>query len=240
MSSVPRLITSAFALVTTAAAQVYDFPGYPGYPELSITVSGTSPFSLDVSSGSQTVYNSAILAGSSNNSAKAVSASSSGKITDNGGQISAMLVNPNVAKVSVNTTSDFVGARFTTSSDKNFYGVWEYPWNNIQLTNANVSFDLKGLGDSDGVNWDNARAPFFFTDAGYGVYTDTMDMGSYDFMTPGEVNFVFNTSSLVYYIILPKTPGDYKSILTEYTALSASIEMPPDSGFGPTFWVSLI
>jgi len=113
--------------------------------------------------------------------------------------------------------------------------VWEYPWD-TQLTNAGVEFDLKGLGDSDGVNWDNARAPFFFTDAGYGVYADTMEMGSFNFTQPGSAEFIFNTSSLAYYVIFPSTPGDYKSILTAYAGLSNTIEMPPDSGYGPTFW----
>lgn len=113
--------------------------------------------------------------------------------------------------------------------------MWEYPWFD-SLTNANVSFDLKGLGNSEGANWQNARAPFFFTSAGYGVYADTLDMGSFDFSTAGQAQFIFNTSSLVYYIILPTTPGNFKSIIETYTGLSSRIEMPPDSGFGPTFW----
>lgn len=61
-------------------------------------------------------------------------------------------------------------------------------------------------------------------------------MGSYNFTTAGQSEFIFNSSSLVYYIILPTSPGDYKSIIQTYTGLSSRIEMPPDSGFGPTFW----
>lgn len=208
---------------------------YGGHP-YSVAVSGTSPYSLSVSSGGQIVAaNTAILIGNSNSSAAPVSASWSGQISNGAGQISASLIEPNVVKVSVNTTSQFVGARFATSTDANFYGVWEYPWFE-GLTNANVSFDLKGLGNSDGINWDNARAPFFFTSAGYGVYADTLDMGSFDFTTPGQAQFIFNTSSLVYYITLPTSPGNYKSILETYTGLSSRIELPPDSGYGPTFW----
>ncbi len=87
-----------------------------------------------------------------------------------------------------------------------------------------------------GINWSNARAPFFITNAGYGVYADTLAMGNFDFTIPGQAQFIFGTSSLTYYIILPTSPGDYKSIIEAYTGLSARIELPPDSGYGPTFW----
>ena len=61
-------------------------------------------------------------------------------------------------------------------------------------------------------------------------------MGNFDFTSPDYAQFIFNTSSLVYYIILPSTPGDYKSIITAYAGLSNTIELPPDSGYGPIFW----
>ncbi|KAI9707856.1 MAG: hypothetical protein M1820_004462 [Bogoriella megaspora] len=202
----------------------------------SIAVSSTSPFSLQVSSEKHAVVNnSAILLGRTNSSAAPVSALASGEILKNAGQITTSQISPSIFKIEVNTTSQYVGARFTASNDDSFYGVWEYPWSQ-QLDNANVSFELKGLGNSEGINWDNARAPFFFTTGGYGIYADTLEMGSFDFTTPGQAQYVFNTSSLVYYIILPQSKGDFKSIISQYTGLSAHIELPPDTGYGPTFW----
>ena len=186
-----------------------------------------NPFSIIINNGNGIVNNSAILTGSTN--------SSTSPITNNNGQVTYTNLNANIVKVEVTTNFSFIGAQFSVSSTDLFYGVWEYPWFD-QITNTNVEFDLKGVGNSDGVNWSNARAPFFITNAGYGVYADTLEMGSFDFTTPGQAQFIFNTSSLVYYIILPAEEGDYKSIIEEYTALSARIEMPPDSGFGPTFW----
>jgi hypothetical protein len=56
------------------------------------------------------------------------------------------------------------------------------------------------VGNSVGINWDNARAPFFFSSAGYGVNSDMLHMGTYDFSL---AQFIFNTSSLMYYIVLP-------------------------------------
>ena len=207
-------------------------------PSLSLAHPPSSPaeYSIVLQNGHNAVVNnSAILAGSTNSTASPVTASSSGTISNHGGQITYSKISPNVVRVQVNSNYHFVGARFSVSDDDLFYGVWEYPWFD-QITNTNVEFDLKGTGNSDGVNWSNARAPFFITNAGYGVYADTLEMGSFDFTTPGQAQFIFNTSSLVYYIILPKSTGNYKSIIEEYTALSSRIEMPPDSGYGPTFW----
>ncbi|KAI9690866.1 MAG: hypothetical protein M1822_008485 [Bathelium mastoideum] len=222
----------ATSLALLAPAKAWTLPKF----ENTISVSSTSPYSLSVSSGKEVlVRNSAILTGNNNYTAPSVSASESGSIVNHGGRISTSKLSHTVFKVEVNTTNRYVGARFSTENDASFYGVWEYPWYQ-RLDNANITFELEGVGNSDGVNWDNARAPFFFTTAGYGVYTDTLEMGSYDFSTPGQVQYIFNSSSLVYYIILPESAGDFKSILSQYTALSAHIEMPADTGYGPTFW----
>ncbi|KAF4631457.1 hypothetical protein G7Y89_g6670 [Cudoniella acicularis] len=198
---------------------------------------GSDPgsFSITIQNGQGSVNNSAVLVGTTNSSAVPVSASSSGAILNNGGQITYQNISRQVIKVQVNSNSSFIGARFSVAHDELFYGVWEYPFS-YRLANTNVSFDLKGVANGEGINWSNARAPFFISTAGYGVYADTLHMGSFDFATPGQAQFIFNTTSLVYYIIQPDSPGDYKSIIQQYTALSSRIEMPPDSGYGPIFW----
>lgn len=137
-------------------------------------------------------------------------------------------------KVQINSTLPFTGARFV-DDDALFYGVWEYGQNN-SIINGNVSFDLKGYAAMTGTNYANARAPFFFTSTGYGVYTDTLQMGSYDFSTAGAAQFIFHSTSLVYYIILPESEGDFKSVLTQYARLSSTVQMQAVSGYGPTFW----
>ncbi|KAF2277471.1 uncharacterized protein EI97DRAFT_441518 [Westerdykella ornata] len=197
--------------------------GYSNY-----TISFTPEYGLVISTGNRRiVHNSAILAGNHNTTVTALTNSSKG--------LAYSLITPTIAKVELNTFSAFHGARFTTEPDAHFYGVWEYPFN-YQITNKDVSFDLKGVGSNVGINWVNARAPFFLTSAGYGVYADTLRMGSFDFTTPGQAQFIFNSSTLVYYIILPTQENDYKSIIEQYTPLSARSEIPPTSGLGPTFW----
>lgn len=189
---------------------------------------------LTVRNGYKTVLDkSQIVVGNSNTTVKPV--------TGNEAKIDTKLIaplggEPTTIRVDVESKFDFVGVKFNADDDDTFYGVWEYPWGD-NLDDNGIMFDLKGVGNSDGVNWDNARAPFFFSTAGYGVYADTLAMGSYNFKSAGEAEFIFNTSSLTYYIIFPEKDGDYKSIIQQYVAgLSETITMPPDSGYGPTFW----
>ncbi|ETI27226.1 hypothetical protein G647_09909 [Cladophialophora carrionii CBS 160.54] len=201
---------------------------------INVTVSSTNPFALTVTSQGITVNNKAVLSGPLNTTTAPVSVSSNGTVANSGGIIDWSIIQPNVVKIQYNSTAAFTGAQFAAGPNENFYGVWEYPWND-SLTNNGISFDLKGAGNMPGSNWDNARAPTFYSSEGYGVYADTLNMGSFQFSS-SQAQFIFNTSSLVYYIILPTTPGDYKSIIETYTGLSARITMPPDSGYGPTFW----
>jgi alpha-D-xyloside xylohydrolase len=208
----------------------------------------STPFSLVLKDGQKVlVNNSAVLIGAQNTTTSPVSTSPSGDITNNGGKITYQNANPHLIKVQVSTKpGSFIGARFNSPVSSLFYGVWEYPFSN-KLSNNGIKFDLKGVGNAEGVNWSNARAPFVITSdptsgSAYGVYADTLSMGSFDFTTPGLAQFIFNTSSLVYYIILPENEekgnegGAYKSIISQYTDLSSKIEMPPDSAYGPTFW----
>ncbi|KAF2790944.1 glycoside hydrolase family 31 protein [Melanomma pulvis-pyrius CBS 109.77] len=195
-----RLLLSLGALITSISCDY----------KISLTTSS----GLVISDGNNTIVNnSAILAGNQNTTATALKNSTQG--------LTYSFITPTIAKVTLNTSSSFLGARFSAASDARFFGVWEYPFN-YQIDNSNITFDLKGVGNNVGINWVNARAPFFLTSAGYGVYSDTLKMGSYNFSVPGEAQFIFNSSSL--------------SIIEQYTALSARSEMPPTSGLGPTFW----
>ncbi|TAQ91313.1 hypothetical protein B7494_g295 [Chlorociboria aeruginascens] len=191
---------------------------------------GPRPITITIPAhGATVVNNNAILTGSSNATVTPITTSTKG-VT-----IKHVALNSEVTKIQVTTNVSFIGAQFTVPSDTLFYGVWEYPFSG-KLENNGISFNLKGVANNVGINWSNARAPFFITSAGYGVYADTLSMGSFDFSSPTVAQFIFNTSSLTYYIIVPKDNGDYKSIIKEYMGLSAKIEMPPDSAFGPVFW----
>lgn len=196
-------------------------------------VESKKPFHLHISNGHNAVGDISILVGDQNTTAKPISPNPDGVFSY--GSVSTEELDDCITKVIVNTTSNFVGAHFVSNSTTKFYGVWEYPFSR-QLDNTGVAFDFKGVGNDEGINWSNARAPFFLTDDGYGVYADTIQMGSYNFSQPGEAQFIFNSSSLVFYVILAESKDNPASILTKYAKLSNTIRMPPDSSYGPTFW----
>ncbi|CZR56628.1 uncharacterized protein PAC_06517 [Phialocephala subalpina] len=194
------------------------------------TIPATGPVPIRITSGGEAfVNNNAVLIGNTNTTLTPITASTKG-VT-----LTWQPLKHHVIKVEVSSNYSFTGAQFTVPSSDKFFGVWEYPFHG-QLDNTNVSLQLLGVGNDEGINWSNARAPFFISTAGYGVYVDTLEMGAFDFTTPNMATFNFNTSSLTYYIILPEKEGSFKSVIREYTELSARIEMPPDSAYGPNFW----
>lgn len=223
------LLLACLGLLSSSAAASYSIQ----------TRTGALPFFLYLNAGNKTVVvNDGVIGGISNTTFNLLSTDGTGSITNNetSGTITSKLFTPTIAKVELNTSSGFVGARFAIAEDERIFGLWEYPWNGT-LINKDLLFDLKGVGDADGINWSSARAPFFLSSQGYGVYADTLAMGSYDFTKPFHCQFVFNASTLVYYVILSEgSRTNFKSILTQYLTLSSKIEMPPDSAYGPTFW----
>lgn len=131
--------------------------------EYSISISKGSPFSLLVKDGKDIIVT-AILAGATNSTVKTVSASSPRRMPNSGGQITARMISPAIAKIQVGSSYPFLGAQFTTDPEDFIYEVWEYPFFE-SISNANVSFDLKGVGNADGINCNNARAPFLLNSA---------------------------------------------------------------------------
>ncbi|KAJ9220952.1 CAZyme family GH31 [Paecilomyces variotii] len=201
-----------------------------------VKVSQKWPLTFETGSwnGKGTVQNT-VLTGSQNETVSAISITGNGHIMQDGGSISWNCISPTVMQIKIDSSKQFVGAKFINDATDLFYGVWEYPLSDT-IVNSNVSFELKGFGNSEGINWSNARAPFFISTAGYGVYADSTAMSSYEFTAPGTAEFIFNTSSLTYYIITPEKKNDYKAIIEEYTGLSARSIMPPDSAYGPNFY----
>ncbi|KAK4618764.1 Alpha-xylosidase [Fulvia fulva] len=201
---------------------------------ITVTWSTDPQVACQVAHGSNTVYNSAIMVGDTNVTTRPLQLSElhskESNITVETKRISA-----NVIRVQVEARSGYIGAEFTLTSGSHTYGVWSYPWNS-SLSNEGVQFPLAGIGFIEGINWCNARAPFFMTSDGYAVYIDTLSMGYFDFSRPDIASFVFSTRSLTYYIILPAEEHDYKSILKTYAGLSNTAELPPDSAYGPVFW----
>ncbi|KAH7125968.1 glycosyl hydrolases family 31-domain-containing protein [Dactylonectria macrodidyma] len=203
-----------------------------GAIKYNLKIENESPFAFSVSdqNGHTLLSNLEILAGSTNDTVEAVDNNSENAF------INVELITSSIVQVQVNSSLGFTGATFEAAEDAKHYGVWGYPWNK-SLQNTNIHFDLKGLQSKSGISYSSARSPFFLSSTGYGVYTDTQAMGSYSFSDDElEVKFVFNTTALVYYIILPSEEGDVKSILRQYAKLTDRSALWPSRSYGPMFW----
>lgn len=145
------------------------------------------------------------------------------------------------------------GVSFAFAGTPRFYGVWEYPWNKSITNNhygANLSAstaeerskshptsDIGIYGTQPGINWSNARAPFFFTDNGFGVYVDTqtpLTLGFQEGQGGTNVMLRTNEANLTYRIIYNQR--SIKTLLGQFSKLSSYPLMATESAYGPIFW----
>lgn len=154
--------------------------------------------------------------------------------TEDGGQIQWDSITPNAVRVNAAyPTATTVSAAFSFLEGDSLYGIWEYPWNGSITNNGQSYADIGVYGDQPGINWANARAPFFFSRSGFGVYVDSASYGTFDFSKGGSVSYTFNASTLSYTVMYNQ---NLTALLMEYMGHSSKIEMPPESGYGPIFW----
>ncbi len=162
--------------------------------------------------------------------------------------------------VSISSAPKDYGATFAFLGRPRVYGVWEYPWNGSITNNqygANLTAgpaggrttadavesqpvsDIGIYGTQPGINWCNARAPFFFADHGIGVYVDTSTSVTFEFHEPPDsdrTNVTISSSSktLTYRILFNQ--AGVKALLGKFAAISSYPLMPPESAYGPIFW----
>ncbi|CAK7212858.1 hypothetical protein SCUCBS95973_001603 [Sporothrix curviconia] len=164
---------------------------------------------------------------------------------------------PGVVTVQANFSSQAEpgskGISFAFEGTPHFYGVWEYPWNKAITNNhygANVTAstaagrsqsqpvsDIGIYGTQPGINWSNARAPFFFSDMGLGVYIDSDRPVSFAFAEgEGSTNATIgvNAAAITYQILYNQT--SIKALLGTFAQLSSYPLLPTESGYGPIFW----
>ena len=104
------------------------------------------------------------------------------------------------------------------------------------LDNRGVEADLLGNRMHkwfDGMRYSSARAPFYLTSAGYGIYVQSLWKGRYQLAVDQQTNFEFDDSELTYFVIYGPS---YEHILSRYNALAGPSRMPPDWALGPIWW----
>jgi alpha-glucosidase (family GH31 glycosyl hydrolase) len=137
-----------------------------------------------------------------------------------------------------------------------YYGVWENGYENRHLDNDGLGFNISGVRERDGWNFSgddddidqvyaaSARAPFYMTDRGVGVYAETAARGRFEFDQNNRTGFEFQTNKLQYtedpampdgltYHIIA---GDYKQILGDYNEIAGPSFRPPDWAYGSIWW----
>jgi len=114
-----------------------------------------------------------------------------------------------------------------------YYGVWEYAFGE-KLSNRGAEYDLIGVKPgAHGMHSTNARAPFYMTSKGYGIYVDTVRLGRYAFAKKGQTRFEFEGKNLTWYFI----PGkDYAALMQAHNQLAGSAFVPPDWALGTAWW----
>jgi alpha-D-xyloside xylohydrolase len=116
---------------------------------------------------------------------------------------------------------------------ENVYGIWEYPWEG-NLDNRGVDEDYLGLPSLTGSLYTSARAPFYVTSRGYGVYARSSARGHFTVAVAGKTSFWFDEPRLRYAII---QGAGYYDVLERYTALAGGGPfMPPLWSMGTTWW----
>jgi alpha-glucosidase (family GH31 glycosyl hydrolase) len=129
-----------------------------------------------------------------------------------------------------------ISERFGDATGQRYYGVWENALptalDNRGVTSAYSGKEVVGVTTKD-VFAASARAPFYFTNKNYGVYTNTQAQGTYTFGINGNTSFKFDAPTLQYNILHGKSP---KEIIAQHNSVAGPAFMPPTWAFDTIFW----
>ncbi len=140
------------------------------------------------------------------------------------------------------TRGNFAIAESFVDHGESIYGLFEVAWARRGpslergLDNRGVEANLLGNRMHrwfDGMRYSSARAPFYMTSAGYGIYTQSMWKGQYKLAIDYQTSFEFDDAELTYFVIYGPS---YEQILRRYNDLAGPSRMPPDWALGPIWW----
>ena len=178
----------------------------------------------------------------------------SGSIRSTPLDVSFQFVAPDILRVTLRETRTPVNAtRSNVSIIESFadageriYGLFEVAWSRRTpsgwyspdrgLDNRGVAADLLGNRMHkwfDGMRYSSARAPFYMTSAGYGIYAQSLSKGHYTLAIDGQISFEFDDSALTYFVLYGPS---YQRLLALYNGLAGPSRMPPDWALGPIWW----
>src|SRR5262245_19477810 len=168
--------------------------------------------------------------------------------------VSFELIAPEIVKVTLRalrppvdpTHERFAITESFVDQGESIYGVFEAAWPRRLptglyslergLDNRGVTANLMGNRMHawfDGMRYSSARAPFYMTSAGYGIYTQSPWTAQYRLAVDRRISFEFDDAELVYFVIYGPS---YEDILRRYSELAGPARMPPDWALGPVWW----
>jgi alpha-D-xyloside xylohydrolase len=115
---------------------------------------------------------------------------------------------------------------------EHYYGLWEYPTEG-GLDNRGADEEMLGLRHLPEVNYPSARAPFYVTSRGYGIYAQSDGWGRYKVAVKGKTSFSFAGDRLQYSVIYGPS---YLDVLRRYNDLAGGAFMPPLWAFDSIWW----
>lgn len=134
------------------------------------------------------------------------------------------------------------GTAATTQVTQEFYdlgeeifGGFECPPSSSQasLSARNTSQKLaQNVGLSQIVSTASAKAPFYLSDRGYGIYADTDAYGILTMGKNGWSGFTFDVPELTFHVF----HGNYSAILKKYNEVAGGSFMPPLWAFDSIWW----
>jgi alpha-D-xyloside xylohydrolase len=148
-------------------------------------------------------------------------------------EVAFRLPTPEVLQVAVSYAPGHVENVTETFADQgeHYYGVWENT--DGGLDTRGVRQELLGLRHVKDVNYPSARAPFYVTSRGYGIYTQSDARGRYEIAVDGRTVASFDDERLQYSVLYG--PG-YADVLRRFHDLSGGSALPPLWAFDPIWW----
>ena len=116
--------------------------------------------------------------------------------------------------------------------DEHYYGIWEHV-DDAGIDTRGVDQELLGLRHVQDVNYPSARAPFYATNRGYGIYVQSDARGRYKIAINGKTTASFDDEKLQYSILYGPS---FAQIFQRYNDLAGGSFMPPLWAFGSIWW----
>ena len=149
-------------------------------------------------------------------------------------QVTFTFTSPEVLEIQTTGGNTEQGLTYQEFEDhgEHYYGIWEYPFG-ANIDNRGADAPFLGVRQMPDVNYANARAPFYVTSRGYGLYVETATEGQFSIAKAGKTGFAFHDVQLKYAVIYGPS---YAEVFSRYNAMAGPSVMPPLWAFGSIWW----